>query len=88
MENLKQRRTACSAKELHKYRKFLERVETAKSLLFWKNIHDEIITNIGETGIIAIYNGEENNLFRCELDALPIHEINTFEHRSLTNGVS
>jgi metal-dependent amidase/aminoacylase/carboxypeptidase family protein len=23
-----------------------------------------------------------------ELDALPIHEINTFEHRSLTNGVS
>jgi metal-dependent amidase/aminoacylase/carboxypeptidase family protein len=27
-------------------------------------------------------------LFRCELDALPIHEINTFEHRSLTNGVS
>jgi metal-dependent amidase/aminoacylase/carboxypeptidase family protein len=47
--------------------------------------------NIGETGIIAIYNGEKPGktiLFRCELDALPIHEINTFEHRSLTNGVS
>jgi metal-dependent amidase/aminoacylase/carboxypeptidase family protein len=27
-------------------------------------------------------------LFRCELDALPIEEINSFEHRSLINGVS
>jgi amidohydrolase len=27
-------------------------------------------------------------LFRCELDALPIHEQNDFEYRSKTNGVS
>ncbi len=36
--------------------------------------------------------GEQNEgktlLFRCELDALPIQEANTFEHRSTTNGVS
>jgi metal-dependent amidase/aminoacylase/carboxypeptidase family protein len=30
----------------------------------------------------------ETVLFRCELDALPIEEINSFEHRSLINGVS
>lgn len=27
-------------------------------------------------------------LFRCELDALPIEEINTFEHKSIVKGIS
>jgi metal-dependent amidase/aminoacylase/carboxypeptidase family protein len=46
---------------------------------------------MGTTGILAIYKGKEEGktvLFRCELDALPIDEINTFEHRSVNNGVS
>jgi metal-dependent amidase/aminoacylase/carboxypeptidase family protein len=41
-------------------------------------------------GVLAIYNGKKAGktiLFSCELDALPIDEINTFEHRSV-NQVS
>jgi metal-dependent amidase/aminoacylase/carboxypeptidase family protein len=37
---------------------------------------------MGTTGILAIYKGKEEGktvLFRCELDALPIDEINTFD---------
>jgi amidohydrolase len=96
MENLKQgvAPLILLRKELHKYPEVSgKEVGTAKRVTSFleKYPADEIITNIGETGIIAIYNGEKPGktiLFRCELDALPIHEINTFEHRSLTNGVS
>ncbi|PKH68944.1 amidohydrolase [Flavobacterium sp. ALD4] len=96
MENLNQRaeQLVLLRKELHKYPEVSgKEVETAKKITSFleKNPADEVITNIGETGIIAIYNGEKPGktvLFRCELDALPIEEINTFEHRSLTNGVS
>ncbi|WP_026704219.1 amidohydrolase [Flavobacterium soli] len=52
---------------------------------------DDLITSIGTTGIVAIYRGKKsgkNTLFRCELDALPIEESNTFDHRSTINGVS
>lgn len=52
---------------------------------------DEMITSLGGTGIAAIYKGKEDGptlLFRCELDALPIQEINQFEHKSITEGVS
>jgi len=51
----------------------------------------QLITNLGGTGIAAIYEGKQPGktvLIRCELDALPIHEINTFEHRSATDGVA
>jgi amidohydrolase len=96
MENLNQRgeQLVLLRKELHKYPEVSgKEVETAKKITSFleKYPADEIITNIGETGIIAIYNGEKPGktvLFRCELDALPIEEINTFEHRSLINGVS
>jgi hypothetical protein len=46
-------------------RKYLERSRNCKRISFLEKYPaDEIITNIGETGIIAIYNGEnqENNL--------------------------
>ncbi len=81
-------------KTLHKHPEVsLNEKETAKKILsFLENYPpDEIETEVGETGIFAIYKGAKPGktvLFRCELDALPIEEINTFEHRSTIEGVS
>lgn len=96
MENLNQRMTKLTQlrKELHKYPEVSgKEVNTAKRIItFLENYPpDEIVSEIGSTGILAIYNGKavgKTVLFRCELDALPIEEINTFEHRSVINGVS
>lgn len=43
-----------------------------------------------ETGILATFQGNagEHLLFRCELDALPIQEINDFRYKSEYEGVS
>ncbi|MBC9796298.1 amidohydrolase [Sinomicrobium sp. FJxs] len=52
---------------------------------------DRLIEGLGGTGIAAIYKGREEGktvLIRCELDALPIPETNTFDHRSESPGVS
>lgn len=52
---------------------------------------DEIITNIGGTGIVAIFKGKlpgKTIVFRAELDALPIVETNKFEHASQNTGIS
>lgn len=46
---------------------------------------DEIITQLGGAGVAAIYGGQRPGptlLFRAELDALPIHETNDFDHHS------
>lgn len=81
-------------KTLHQYPELSgEEKNTAKIVTnFLANYPPEsIITNIGGEGILAIY-GEQNAkktiLFRCELDALPIQEINTFSHQSKTLGIS
>lgn len=68
-------------------------IETAKRVTeFLKNCNpDELITDIGGTGIIATWDsGKEGNeiVFRAELDALPIQEINTFDYASTIEGVS
>ena len=50
-----------------------------------------LITKVGGTGILATFsNGLAGNslLFRAELDALPIQEINAFEHRSQHAGIA
>ncbi|TDE05699.1 amidohydrolase [Flavobacterium sandaracinum] len=81
-------------KELHQHPEVSgEEIHTAKRVLsFLENYPpDEVITEIGKTGLIAIYKGKKTGktvLFRCELDALPIEETNVFGHRSLNNGVS
>ena len=81
-------------KELHQHPEVSgEEIKTAKRVLsFLENYPpDEVITEIGKTGVAAIYKGKKTGktiLFRCELDALPIEEINIFEHRSLSKGVS
>lgn len=52
---------------------------------------DHTVKHIGGTGIAFIFNGQTPGpsvLFRCELDALPIEETNTFAYRSTRDGVS
>lgn len=52
---------------------------------------DELLEEVGGTGVVAIFNGKKSGqsiLFRADMDALPIQEINHFEHRSKTDGVS
>ncbi|MFY0683096.1 MAG: amidohydrolase [Balneola sp.] len=52
---------------------------------------DQIITELGTTGVAAVYDfGEVETtiMIRCELDALPIQEINAFEYRSVYNSIS
>jgi amidohydrolase len=52
---------------------------------------DELIAKLGGAGVAAIYRGAAPGptvLFRCELDALPIIEINDFAHRSIHEHVS
>ena len=50
-----------------------------------------IITKLGGYGVAAVFNGDlkgKTILFRAELDALPIVEENSFEHRSKQEGIS
>ena len=50
---------------------------------------DVLADNIGGYGIAAIYNGEKPGptvMLRCELDALPIPEVNEMEYRSTIEG--
>ncbi|MDZ7859998.1 MAG: amidohydrolase [Candidatus Krumholzibacteriota bacterium] len=52
---------------------------------------DDIITEIAGTGLAAVYNGKRGGptlLVRCELDALPIDEINDVSYRSVNPGCS
>lgn len=69
--------------------------ETAKTIAAFLTQYnpDELLENLGNgTGIIAVYNPEkevkQTIMFRCELDALPIQEINDFDHQSITEKVS
>ena len=61
-------------------RDFLGRLEPAPS-----------VEEAADTGIIATFEKDSEGrhlLFRCELDALPIQEVNDFEYRSVTDGIS
>jgi amidohydrolase len=51
----------------------------------------QLITKVGGHGILAIFTAKtvgETILFRAELDALPIHEENGFEHQSINPQIS
>jgi amidohydrolase len=68
-----------------------EEKETSRKIIFFIShfAPDEIIKNIGGEGVAFIFKGKEKGpviLFRCELDALPISEINEFEYKSRYDG--
>lgn len=52
---------------------------------------DKIISGIGGNGLAVIFEGKDKGptvLIRCELDALPITEINNFSYKSANKNVS
>ncbi|PKP52423.1 MAG: amidohydrolase [Bacteroidetes bacterium HGW-Bacteroidetes-1] len=52
---------------------------------------DKFIEKIGGYGLAAVFSGKEpgpRTLFRADIDALPIEEINNFEYRSITSNVA
>jgi len=52
---------------------------------------DDIIDNLGGFGVAFIFKGQAdgpNIMFRSDMDALPIHEINVFDYASRTEGVA
>lgn len=68
-----------------------EETETAQRILeFFKPLQaDEVIENLGGTGLAFIFKGKspgKRMLFRCELDALPIQEKGNPSYRSTVPG--
>lgn len=52
---------------------------------------DQVFENLGGHGLAFVFDSGvvgKRILFRCELDALPIQELNDFAHRSKHDGVS
>jgi len=52
---------------------------------------DATITSVAKVGIIATITGNKKGkhiMLRCELDALPIQEVNKFKHKSKYKGIS
>ncbi len=81
-------------KELHRHPELSgEEKKTASRIknFLSKQSPDEIITGIGGHGLAAVFDSKDGGpavLFRADLDALPIEEVNSFDHRSKTEGVS
>lgn len=79
--------------ELHKHPEVSnkEKQTATRITKFLKSTEpDELITDIGQYGIAAVYKGEKEGrtvMIRCELDALPIEEVNDMEYRSVNEGV-
>lgn len=51
---------------------------------------DQLIPSLGGTGVAVIFGADDGKsvMLRCELDALPIIELNEFPHKSQCHGVS
>ena len=80
-------------KEFHQIAELSDKeFQTSKKVVsFLKNYNCEIISNIGNTGVLAIFDSGKPGktvAFRAELDALPIQEINTFDYVSKNEGIS
>src|SRR6056297_1251757 len=80
-------------RELHKYPELSgKEINTGEKIkgFLQKYKPDQVIENIGETGLAFIFEGKEKGptvLFRCDLDALPIDEINEINYKSRNEGV-
>lgn len=81
-------------KVLHKHPELSgHETETAKRIAGFLGSYKpyKLIEGIGGTGVAAVYTYYDSGptvLVRCELDALPIQEINTFDYKSEVDGVS
>lgn len=81
-------------KDLHQHPELSgEEKQTAKRIqdFLTSNGATDIITNIGGNGFAAVITFSSEGpviAIRCEIDALPIDEVNEFAHRSLFKGVS
>lgn len=81
-------------RELHAHPEISGREqETAKRVLRMLDTlqPDELLRDLGGTGILASFGTDGQGpqvMVRCELDALPIQEVNTFAYKSTTAGVS
>lgn len=66
--------------------------ETKKQVqAFMAQFKPDQVLEVGKTGLIFRFDGAKPGksiMIRCELDALPIQEINEFEHQSTISGVS
>jgi len=80
--------------ELHQHPELSnQEVDTAARIqrIFETFQPDDVITGLGGTGLAFIFNGQADGpttLIRCELDALPIQEVNDLPYRSCVDGVS
>ncbi len=65
---------------------------TQKSIIEFLKTHTKAdFIKIAETGLLAIFDSGISGatiMIRGDIDALPIHEINTFKHRSKIDGIS
>lgn len=81
-------------KTLHRFPELSgEEVETARKIRdFVKEYQPtKIIEGLGGNGLAVVYDFADDGpciMIRCELDALPILETNTFDHQSTQPGVS
>lgn len=81
-------------RELHRYPDLSgEEVQTAIRINRFIASHppDRHLTGMNGNGIIALYEGKEPGLkmmVRCEMDALPIEETNSFNYRSTRKGIA
>ncbi len=67
--------------------------ETGKRIRFYLSRYspDELYTGIAGEGMAAVFKGKDEGptiLFRCDLDALPIHETSKTSYTSINPGVS
>lgn len=52
---------------------------------------DEVRKKVGGNGLLLLYDSEQPGpdiMLRCDMDALPIEEVNEFDHRSENEGVA
>lgn len=69
-----------------------ERLTSARIIAFLKPLKpDLILSKVGGYGVLAVFSGQaagQDVLFRADMDALPITEINTMPYRSEHPGVA
>lgn len=69
-----------------------QEVNTQKYILDFLAGHTKAeVIEVGQTGVLATFAGDAEGrhlLIRGDIDALPIQEVNDFEHKSCTAGVS